>query len=199
MKFEKRPYHHADLRAALIDEVLAALAAGEADGLSMRQLAARVGVSHTAAYAHFADKSALWRAVAAVGLERLRDALWAAVVDAPSPAAALTAAGLAYLAFARADRALYRVMFRYELKPSDGYAAEQSAYEVLQRAVAAVPFAGKPRPAERIARDAVTAWSLVHGLASLEEGGHFGALDAAAVEELTRHAVATMVRGLEAA
>ena len=67
----KQAYHHKDLRNALIDEALAILAQSGPNAITLRELARRLGVTHTAPYAHFADKKTLLEAVADEGFERL--------------------------------------------------------------------------------------------------------------------------------
>ncbi|MGD0475571.1 MAG: TetR/AcrR family transcriptional regulator [Candidatus Velthaea sp.] len=196
----KPAYHHDRLREALIAEVLRALEAHEADRLSMRELAGRVGVSHTAAYAHFSDKAALWTAVADVGFERLHADLARAVDAASTAGDRLAAAGLAYLAFARVNPELYRLMFGPGRRAHEPSGPARAAFEVLLAAVAGLPSAGGARrAANRVRTDALTAWSLVHGLASLEDGGNLGMLDGRDTSALERHAVAVLVAGLSAA
>ena len=73
-KIAERAYHHGDLRTALIDAGLAALEAADADAVSLRELARKVGVSATAVYRHFPDKKALLAALAAEGIARLGSA-----------------------------------------------------------------------------------------------------------------------------
>ena len=69
-----RPYHHGNLRRALLDEALATIRAEGVDGLTLREIGARLGVSRTALYRHFADKRALLAAVATEGFRTLRAA-----------------------------------------------------------------------------------------------------------------------------
>src|SRR3954469_7536348 len=77
MAVSTRPYHHGNLRPALLEAAERALARG--DELSLRSLAREVGVSHAAPRRHFADKQALLDALAEDGFERLgsemRDAI----------------------------------------------------------------------------------------------------------------------------
>jgi AcrR family transcriptional regulator len=58
-----RQYHHGDLRNALITTAEAMIESSGIDGLSLRKLADQVGVSRTALYHHFKDKTALLSAV----------------------------------------------------------------------------------------------------------------------------------------
>ena len=70
-----RPYHHGNLRRALLDEAVATIRAEGVDGLTLREIGARLGVSRTALYRHFADKRALLAAVATEGFRTLRQQL----------------------------------------------------------------------------------------------------------------------------
>ena len=68
----RRPYHHGNLRRALLDEALATIRNEGVSGLTLREIGARLGVSRTALYRHFADKRALLTAVATEGFRTLR-------------------------------------------------------------------------------------------------------------------------------
>src|SRR5512142_1408312 len=103
----KGRYHHGDLRNALVAAALKLVAKQGVEGFSLREAARAVGVSPAAAYRHFADRSALLRALAHEGLARLALELEDAVASAPgapgSPARAaaeLAALGAAYVEFA---------------------------------------------------------------------------------------------------
>ena len=67
----KRPYHHRDLRQALIRSALEILSEAGVAGLSLRAAARRAGASAMAPYRHFADKEALLAAVAEYGFREL--------------------------------------------------------------------------------------------------------------------------------
>src|SRR4051812_11425575 len=94
-----RAYHHGNLRRALLDEALATIRAEGVDGLTLREIGARLGVSRTALYRHFADKRALLTAVATEGFRALRERLVAAW-DGGRDEAAFRAMGVAYVRFA---------------------------------------------------------------------------------------------------
>src|SRR5688572_4088998 len=68
---EERPYHHGDLRRAMVQAALEILRETQSLELSLRELARRAGVSHNAPYKHFADKRELLAAVSAAGFETL--------------------------------------------------------------------------------------------------------------------------------
>jgi AcrR family transcriptional regulator len=68
-------YHHGDLRRALLEEAVRTIRDDGAAALTLRAVAERLGVSRTALYRHFADKSALLNAVSEEGFRRLSDEL----------------------------------------------------------------------------------------------------------------------------
>jgi len=107
-----RPYHHGNLRAALLAQAKRALREQGLDGLSLRELARQVGVSHAAPRRHFADRQALLDALAESGWERLGAEVRAAAARAGADyEARLCAAARAYVRFATRDAALLEVMF----------------------------------------------------------------------------------------
>lgn len=108
----ERPYHHGNLRAALLDAAEAGLRERGADQLSLRELARQVGVSHAAPRRHFPDRQALLDALAVAGFDRLGAELRAAIAEAGEDfAARLGAAAAAYARFATRDVALLDLMF----------------------------------------------------------------------------------------
>lgn len=148
-----------DLRARLLAAALAALERGEDVGL--RAVARAAGVSAMAPYRHFRDKAALLEAVAMRGFAELRSVLLAADQQ-PDATAALVAQGEAYLAFARAHPALFRLMFAgHDRGPPP---VDDNAYGVMVRRVRELA------PAESEAA-ALACWSAVHGMATLALDG----------------------------
>ena len=118
-----RPYHHGNLREALLLAGEQALEAGGAQNLSLRELAREVGVSHAAPRRHFPDKQALLDALALSGWERLGAALAAAVADAGDDFdARMLGLARAYVAFATRHPALIELMFA--TKHQDGASPE---------------------------------------------------------------------------
>jgi AcrR family transcriptional regulator len=126
-----RPYHHGNLREALLRAGEEALESGGAEGLSLRELAREVGVSHAAPRRHFPDRQALLDALAESGFARLQAALAEAVAAAgPSFDARFAGLARAYIAFATDRPALIGLMFaakhQADAPPSLAAAAEQA-------------------------------------------------------------------------
>ena len=168
-------YHHGDLRSALVEAGLALLAKREADDLSLREVARAVGVSATAVYRHFPSKGALLSALARAGLDRLAAAQHAAADRAGGGAAGFGATGGAYVRFALANPALFRLIFTSP-KPAEGPGAEAtgagapgvgpSEAMAFLRANAAA-MAGPQAGGDDAEVLALRAWSIAHGLAML--------------------------------
>jgi len=171
----KKAYHHGDLRAALVDAGLSLLETRTADDLSLREVARAVGVSATAVYRHFPDKGALMAALASAGLARLASAQHAASDAAGGGAAGFSATGSAYVRFALANPALFRLIFANpQAVPLHPEGADGDAMAFL-RANAAALAAGKGGDAQLIA---LQAWAMVHGLAMLMLDGQVPVDDA---------------------
>lgn len=185
-------YHHGDLRHALVRAGLDLLEeVGTTEGISLRRVARRVGVSHAAPYHHFPDKAHLIEALAVAGFDTFTEVLRRARDGKPGdPLERLRATGLAYVRFAIERPALFRLMNRPELRSrgtsgADAGPVERAAhasYQVLESGIRAAQEAGLTDGGEIRSR-ALAAWSLVHGLAVLAmdgliDGGVTGADDA---------------------
>src|SRR5262245_13473015 len=93
-------YHHDDLRRALIDEAMRTIHHEGVDALTVREAGQRLGVSRTALYRHFSDKSALLAAVARDGFQRFRQDLVEAWEDGGPTRDGFDRMGRAYVSFA---------------------------------------------------------------------------------------------------
>ncbi|WP_310591964.1 TetR/AcrR family transcriptional regulator [Streptomyces canus] len=114
----RRPYHHGDLRAALLKRAEQALMEKGPGGLSLRELARDLGVSPGAPSRHFSGKAALLDALAVEGFQRLRTMLTSTQVEAEvSFADRLTAVAHTYLEFAVANPALLELMYSVKYDP----------------------------------------------------------------------------------
>ncbi|GAB3969328.1 TetR/AcrR family transcriptional regulator [Plantactinospora veratri] len=163
-----RPYHHGNLRRALLAAAATAIEESGPAALSLRDLARRAGVSHAAPAHHFGDKAGLLTAFATEGYEMLADTL-ARVREATD--GSLLELGVGYVMFAVRHRAHFEVMFRPELFHRDDAglaAAQQRARAALRAGVAGLPA---PPAGAEAAQTELAAWSIVHGFATLWLGG----------------------------
>lgn len=163
-----KPYHHGDLRSALIEAGLRLLQSRTADDLSLREMSREVGVSATAIYRHFPDKQALMSALAHEGLERLAMAQRAATVAAGGGRSGFLASGLAYVRFAADNPALFRLIFscaQDEDLLDASIDTVSSAMQGLRRDIEQLMPAQLSDAARKAA--ALHAWALAHGLALL--------------------------------
>ena len=158
---DPRAYHHGDLRRALLAAAVEVIEESGPAAVGLRDLARRVGVSHAAPAHHFGDKAGLLTALAVEGFGLLAEALEGAGDD-------LLAAGVAYVDFAVRHRAHFEVMFRpdlYHWDAPEARAARDRSGAALHSGVARLPAgratAGAPQA------DAMAAWSIVHGFATL--------------------------------
>ena len=189
---ESRPYHHGDLRAALLAAAARWLDEQGADTLTLRELARAAGVSHAAPYHHFASRDELLAGVAELAFDRLADAL-AAAARAPDASHALLDIGEAYVRQALAHPAQFRLMFGPMLARKAEHAGLQRAAE---RAFTVLLEAATRFAPERGLEIALAGWSLSHGAANLAIDGAFGGLPIAPAQarQLVRLDAGALVR-----
>lgn len=166
---EARPYHHGDLRRALVDAAQRILEAEGPAALSLRAVAREAGVSPAAPYHHFKDKGELLDAVADEGWSRLNEVMKAARDTAGSPRAAMASLGVAYVCFARDNPALYRVMYKRsrdkEGLPEHLHAGDDSAFCRTRETLLEAGADASDEIGLELAT--IAAWSAAHGLAEL--------------------------------
>ncbi|HEY8550650.1 MAG TPA: TetR/AcrR family transcriptional regulator [Vicinamibacterales bacterium] len=194
-----RPYHHGNLRRALLDEALATIRTEGVEALTLREIGARIGVSRTALYRHFADKAALLAAVGTEGFRNLRERLVSAWREDGGGRAGLDAMGLAYVRFAVANPSHYRVMFGgfLDSKASDPELAGEAggAFQALVDALVALQNDGLVRRDDPV-RMARFVWAVVHGVALLAIDGLLR--EPEEIDDLTRYACERIWSGIEA-
>ena len=195
-----RPYHHGNLRRALLDEALATIHADGVEALTLREIGARVGVSRTALYRHFADKRALLAAVATEGFRALRGQLVTAWEEGGRGRAAFDAMGVAYVRFAVANPSYYRVMFGGFVErtaPDPELDTEAAgAFQALVDALAALQRAAVVRGDDTVIV-ARFVWAVVHGVAMLAIDGQLH--EPGSVDALLGYALERLANGIERA
>jgi AcrR family transcriptional regulator len=112
-------YHHGDLPNALRRAAVQVIEERGAGGFSLREVARRAGVSHTAPAHHFGDMKGLLTSVAEEGFAALHAACTVAMDGVDDPVEQLTALGRAYVSLARTNRGHCEVMFRTDIIDTD--------------------------------------------------------------------------------
>jgi AcrR family transcriptional regulator len=194
MNDEPKRYHHGDLRRALLDTALGMLGESEGWQFTLREVARRAGVSHTASYKHFADKADLLAELALIGFERLREALLAA---RPAPPVSLRDAYLAmsraYVEFGASNPNLYRLTFSREARILITPRLKERAEAALQVLIDLIADGQREKWLRKrdVHEQTHAAWAQLHGLTLLTIEGF---LDARATDT----SLAIMLEGLEA-
>jgi AcrR family transcriptional regulator len=188
-----RPYHHGNLRTALLQGAERALARGSVQELSLREVAREIGVSHAAPRRHFAGKQALLDALAQDGFERLEREMRGAM-EADGFRERLGALARTYVRFATEHAALLELM--YAGKHRDGAGAVREAadrsFAVPLALIEEGQAAGEVIPGDP-ERVGALAWASFHGLAAMANGG---LIDDAALDELVVDAVDRLLDGM---
>lgn len=184
----RKPYHHGDLRQALLSAGEAELAENGVEGFTLRGCAKRAGVSHAAPAHHFRDANALLTALATEGYRRFIGVMRVRHAKAPDDAhAQLVALGRGYVDFALANPGLFRLMFasdRPDRSDPELRSAAEESFKLLVDAVARLRGRKADDPKSTV--DVAAAWSMVHGIANLLLAGHLSFLADLPPEEKER-------------
>ena len=188
-----KQYHHGDLKVSLIEAANTILLRDGADALSLRAIAAEVGVSHMAPYAHFKNKKELIKSIAEAGFVQMADTMEAVTLELKTkktltPGELVLAYGVRYLEFATANPQLYRLMLgqvettgrkskkndieanvSVDKDPANCLFIESSKKPFILLCEA---FALRGDDDENVKAQALGAWSMVHGMAALIIEGH---------------------------
>lgn len=180
-------YHHGDLKSALLSAATEIIGTKGAEALSLRSIAAEVGVSHMAPYAHFKNKKALLQSVAGFGFRGLAEQLLKVKSDTIKPSKQILLYGVQYVEYAVANPQLYRLMLNQmhqTLESSENQSTETSEsekelaegskkpYILLRDAFAKVAVNDSPESKVKVKANAQGAWAMVHGLSLLMIDGH---------------------------
>jgi AcrR family transcriptional regulator len=194
----ERPYHHGNLRSALLDAAERTVRERGVQDLSLRELARDVGVSHGAPRRHFPDRQALLDALAQNGFERLRSELRAAVEGAGEDFEdRLHATAAAYIRFATADPALLELMFTVKHREGAGALQEaaERAFAVMMAVVAQGQAEGRLESGDP-ERVGLVLFATIQGIAALLTGGMVAPEQ---LDDLLSDAIAHFLRGSRAA
>ncbi len=209
----KKNYHHGDLKEAIVASARTILNEQGADALSLRAIAADVGVSHMAPYAHFKNKKELFQAIAASGFDELADNMVASCQGLSKAQDLILAYGVAYVEFAIENPQLYRLMLGQvetggrrvqkikketdnnadidislssPVVSSELEASSKRTFLLLQESFAKIY---KNNDEMKVKAQALGAWSMVHGMAALIIEGHFSIPETMTLKEFLSMAV----------
>ncbi|MGQ2958814.1 MAG: TetR/AcrR family transcriptional regulator [Agrobacterium sp.] len=197
---ERQGYHHGDLRRALLEAAEIELAEKGPEGFTLRGCAKRAGVSHAAPAHHFGDVAGLLSALAAEGFERFLKTTSARMnaADPGDARARLVAMGLGYIEFARANPALFSLMFssrKADFQEDRLQRAATASFEQLVAGVGAVAGVD-PLTTREGRRQLAATWAIVHGLAHLLLSQRMKFLQDQSSEELEEDLAAIVSRVL---
>jgi AcrR family transcriptional regulator len=206
-------YHHGNLRAALVETGIAMAREAGPEGVALREVARRVGVSHNAAYRHFADREDLLAEIAGQGMDLLTQAMQSRLASIPDGLddvarvqRRLQEVGRAYIEFALGEPGLFRTAFTSR---SHGGPAEDDAgagddgaghhaagpYALLNTILDELVDVGYLAADRRPGAD-VVCWAGVHGFAVLHMEGPLTQAPAAEQEAAMSRLFEVVERGL---
>lgn len=213
MRSTSRPYHHGNLRSALVEAAVALARDGGPDAVVLRAATTMAGVSPNAAYRHFTDRDALVLQVCAYGMTQLGRAMQVAVAQLEASSAKLPATelarqrllavGRAYVRYALTEPGLFRTAFAVpKHQPADPDAGDlldldpaHSPFLLLGAALDGLVAAGALPPQRRPGAE-ISCWAAVHGLATLYLDGPLAGMPVEQQDEALEQLLSTIDRGL---
>jgi AcrR family transcriptional regulator len=201
VKPKRKRFHHGALRPALIASALQILAKHGPQALTLRAIADRAGVTHTAVYWHFANKEALFAAVAAEGFRALGQRITASIHEDADIDEKVRQVGRAYVGFALENPVQYRLMHGPELSDRKAYPELDEARSAVYLLVRGIVERGQADGILR-AMSPDTAvlglWGLAHGVALLLADLQLTDLGIRPSDNLLRQLASMLVDGIRA-
>jgi AcrR family transcriptional regulator len=198
-----QPYHHGNLRPVLVDTAVELARTTGPDGVVLREVARRAGVSHNAAYRHFEDRAALLAEVADRAMAQLEQAMRtrADAVTVADPVVRarkrLGETGRAYVHFAITEPGLFAVAFT----SPEGVAVHRDPatltgpFAFLNSILDELVEVGALRSELREGAD-VACWAMVHGYAELHVNGPLREVPAQMRDQMLESVLDVVQRGL---
>jgi len=199
-KKDSSPYHHGNLKDALVEEALKMVKTDGIQSITLRELTTKLGSSRSAIYRHFSSKDELIRAVIQAGFMQLDETISPFLISNDTVLARFRNMGEAYIAFALTNPNIYRMIFGNEVQTQreescDIHNEENSGG--FQHLVALL-IEGQEK---KIFKDddpilqATYVWASIHGLSNLCIDGHIHVQDN--IEALFELSFETIIKGMK--
>lgn len=194
---KRKPYHHGDLRSALLTAAEAMVERVGVEALSLRELTREIGVSNNAPRRHFPSKQVLLDALALQGFERLGTVLnRAASSDEPDFVRRLIKVAHAHIRFAVKHQSLFRLMFAAKQRSDASPELIEASHKALMAGPLTISYgqsigdvvAGEPQ------RLAITVFAAVEGLVSLSSDGKVNGIS---IEKAAENCIKDIMLGLK--
>jgi AcrR family transcriptional regulator len=194
---KRKPYHHGDLRSALLTAAEAMVERVGVEALSLRELTREIGVSNNAPRRHFPSKQVLLDALALQGFERLGTVLnRAASSDEPDFVRRLIKVAHAHIRFAVKHQSLFRLMFAAKQRSDVSPELIEASHKALMAGPLTISYgqsigdvvAGEPQ------RLAITVFAAVEGLVSLSSDGKVNGIS---IEKAAENCIKDIMLGLK--
>ena len=175
---KEQSYHHGNLREALIGAALDLISLKGVKALTLREIAKRANVSHSAPYRHFKDKEAILFAVAKEGFDMLVRETQKRFEKIPDdPLAQFLESGMAYIDFAISHSSHFRVMFGLGEStgeiPADLAESSKQSFMILYESIVNCQEKNLVKKGDPLELS-ISAWSIVHGFSMLYLEGYIG-------------------------
>jgi AcrR family transcriptional regulator len=166
----KAPYHHGDLREALIAATRQLVMERGAENFTLADACRAAGVTTAAPYRHFRSKQQILEEIASRGFEELRTRAMAVVAEkGAGTLAAIVAMGQTYVAFAVGETAVFRLMFGQDPALKKAERVSGTGHACLAHLIEqATLYCQRNRVRGDALEIALRLWTFVHGAASLE-------------------------------
>jgi AcrR family transcriptional regulator len=195
----KASYHHGDLRRALLVAAVKLVEAKGPNGITLRAVAAKAGVTQTAPYRHFSNKQAMIDAVVEEGFSELEARLAAVADQAIEPLARLRQQAIAYAKFAVRRPGHYQLMFLSE-QPAE--TVDENAPSAFQNLVDTMVDSIAEAQSARLIKNeppleiALSMWCLVHGLSTFVASKRLKQLNDSILETMVSKVMDNLLYGV---
>lgn len=185
MNSTKAQYHHGGLKEALIKNALQFLEEHSFEDLSLRKLAATIGVNQTALYSHFKNKNALLAELAKYGFDQLIRQSHRIFEQGNSAEENLSLFAEYYVVFTRQNPELFKLMFGplfSHLHPENAelWLAAEESFSLFQAVIEDYLQSIASQTPTKLA--VLTIWSFMHGFGHLVIGDRLSEESLAALD-----------------